>query len=553
MGRDNSTFRARRGPRRPSAGAAVPACLLALILLLSAPGAPWAGEMSPEQKILHVVNRLTYGPTPGLVERVREMGVEAFIRQQLEPDAIPADKELAARLEGLATIRLGAVDLFREYGPTPDKTGDVGVDQVLASRDRAGVVAREMVQARIARAVADPAQVRELLVEFWYNHFNVDAGKGLARIWAGAFEREAIRPYVLGRFLDLLAATAMHPAMLIAQENWRNVAPREAAAGEASGTADETPAGHPEQAGPGLDATYARTLLAVHTLGDATAYSEDDVTALARVFTGWRIGAPRSDTDKNGFIFDQAAHDPTDKVFLGTAIPGAGMAEGAAALRLLAGHPATAAHVCRRLAAYFLAAEPPPRLVEDLAKVFLDSGGEIRAVLAALFADPEFYDAASFQAGFKTPLRHVASAVRAVGRLPDDATPLAGVLGRMGTPLFHCPEAAGFAVAPAGPPTAKDLAARVGFAADLAAGRLPLWKKRPEGLSPESLAGVLGAQGGEAARQALGGSPDRAGRAQGKTSRAAATGASGAAAARAGERAVAETAAMLAGPDFLRY
>jgi len=257
MGREHTTFRARRAPYGPSQGGAdhavpgadrtvpgavpgaVLAAVLAILLILAVfPVAPQAASraasqaagMSPEQKILHVINRLTYGPAPGDVERVRDMGVEAFIAEQLEPDAIPRSKALEARLEALSTTHLGTVELFREYGPTPDTSGGLGPSQVLAARDRAGIVSREAADARLVRAAADPAQLRELLVDFWYNHFNVDAGKGLARIWAGAYEREAIRPYVLGRVRDLLAATAIPPALLIARANWRHTAPREAPA-----------------------------------------------------------------------------------------------------------------------------------------------------------------------------------------------------------------------------------------------------------------------------------------------------------------------------------
>ncbi|MDQ7833342.1 MAG: DUF1800 domain-containing protein [Desulfovibrionaceae bacterium] len=513
--------------------------------------------MSPDQKILHVLSRLTYGPAPGDVERVRDMGVAAFIAEQLEPDAIPQSKALAARLEALPTTRLGAVELFREYGPTLDKAGGLGPSQVLAARDRAGVVSREAVEARLLRAVADPAQLRELLTDFWYNHFNVDAGKGLARIWAGAYEREAIRPYVLGRFLDLLAATAMHPAMLIALDNWRNVAPRgEAAAQPSAGpAAQEPPHGDDRRDGApaegdarGIDTTYAATLLSVHTLGQATAFSADDVTALARVFTGWRIGAPRSETDKNGFVFDQTAHDPTDKTFLGATIQGGGMAEGAAALRFLAAHEATARHVCRRLAAFFLAGEPSPGLTDRLSGVFVQSGGEIRAVLAALFSDAEFFDEKRYGAGFKSPLRHVVSAVRATGAMPDDPTPLADVLARMGAPLFHCPDPAGYALAPSGPPTARDMAARVVFSADLVSGRLPLWTGRPVGLAPTALLAALGRTTASHASQTTGAkAPEKAASAGKKAAKAAAARATGR------DDPGLDAAAILAGPDFVRY
>ncbi len=503
--------------------------------------------MSPEHKILHVINRLTFGPAPGDVERVRAMGVAAFIRQQLEPDALPEPRDLAARLDALPTIRMGAVDLFREYGPTADTGGGLGPSQVLAARDRAGAVAREAVQARIMRAVAAPGQLRELLVDFWYNHFNVDAGHGLARIWAGAFEREAIRPHAMGRFLDLLAATAMHPAMLIYRENWRNVAPRDVPVPGSDAAApdrEEAEAGAPDRRpgsgqAEGLDETYAGTLLAVHTLGDDTAYGAQDRTALARVFTGWRLGAPRSETDRNGFFFDRQAHDPTDKVFLGRTIPGGGIAEGAAALRILAGHPATAKNVCRKLAAFFLAGDPPPELAGRLSEVFLRTEGDIRAVLEALFADPEFFDEKRFASGIKPPLRHVVSALRAVGTLPDDATPLAGVLAGMGAPLFHCPDPAGYP-GPGAAPTAKDMAARTAFAAGAASGGLPLWSKRPPGLSPERLLAALGTP----ETPWSGASPAQAAR-TGKKNRTRKSGPT--------LQPAADPAAILAGPDFLRY
>jgi uncharacterized protein (DUF1800 family) len=292
----------------------------------------------------------------------------------------------------------------------------------------------------------------------------------------------------------------------------------------------------PERAG-GLDETYAGTLLAVHTLGDETAYTAEDRTALARVFTGWRLGAPRSETDKNGFFFDQAAHDPTDKVFLGRTIPGGGIAEGAAALRILAGHPATAGHVCRKLAAFFLAGEPSPELVERLKDVFLARDGEIRAVVEALFADPEFFDEKRFVAGLKTPLRHVVSALRAVGTPPDDATPLAGVLARMGAPLYYCPDPGGYPGSGYAP-TARDMAARAAFAAGLASGGLALWSKRPPGLSPQA-PGTLG--GAQEPSSGLSAAAPRAGKKAG----------AGKPVSKA--HLPADPAVILAGPEFMRY
>jgi len=276
-------------------------------------------------KVLHVLNRLTYGPTPGDLERVTAMGTAAFIASQLEPERLDEPAALTEKLAGLPTESMDTVRLFREFGPKADTDGPPGPEAMRRVFDRAGAVALEAAKARLYRAILSRRQLYELMVAFWSDHFNLGAKKGLATLWVGAFEREAIRPHAMGRFLDLLSATAMHPAMLIAFGNWKNMSPRHGVSAP----------------GEGLETSYAAVVLNNQTLGPGGPQKAGDVKALARIFTGWRVGAARDGAETGGFHFEPDLHDPTDKVFLGQPIKGSGVGEGAAALRILAGHKVT--------------------------------------------------------------------------------------------------------------------------------------------------------------------------------------------------------------------
>ena len=312
--------------------------LVPAALLLFAGGAP----ASTSQQALHALERLAFGPRPGDVQRVAAMGVDRYIAQQSHPASIPLPAALKTQLDGLGTLRLSPGELFLQYGPLQHRSGvQPTADEMQAQRQRARVVMQQAMQARLLRAIDSPRQLQEVMVNFWFNHFNVFAGKGLDRIWIGAYERDAIRPYALGRFRELLFATAKSPAMLFYLDNWLNTQP-----------------GTPHARGrfDGINENYAREVMELHTLGVNGGYTQADVTTLAHILTGWGLCPPRGRyADPGGFCFDPQRHDFSDQTFLGQAISGGGEQEIRQALDMLAASPATAHHICYQLAQYFTA------------------------------------------------------------------------------------------------------------------------------------------------------------------------------------------------------
>jgi hypothetical protein len=237
------------------------------------------------------------------------------------------------------------------------------------------------------------------MVDFWFNHFNVNAYDGYDQLWIGNYEEAAIRPHALGHFRDLLLATAHHPAMLYYLDNESNTAP-----------------GSPNARGlfAGLNENYARELMELHTLGVDGGYTQDDVATLARILTGWGFDYHNLSVGSgSAFSFDASRHDAGDKIFLGQRIPAGGEEQGVAAIDILARSPATAHHLAFELAQYFVADNPPPALVDRLAQRFLDSDGDIKAVMADLLSSREFRDSAGQK--YKTPYQYVLSAARAAG------------------------------------------------------------------------------------------------------------------------------------------
>ena len=444
-----------------------------------------AGDSRPDPKIVQAVNRLTYGPGPGTLKQVEDMGLDAFIESQLLPEKLAEPPKLEEALAALPSQQMDTVRLFREYGPPAEAGREGGPEAMRRTFDRADVVALEAAKARLLRAIASPRQLSELMTAFWCEHFSLGAKKGLPHLWVGSFEREAIRPYAMGRFLDLLAATAMHPAMLIARENWKNVVHRDAGKAEREA----------------LEPTYAALLLAHHTLGPGGPQKPADTLALARILTGWRVGAARADSDTGGFYFDVELHDPSDKVLLGQTVKGTGLGEGAAALRILAEHPATARNLCRKLAVYFLTDDPPAPLVARMAETFGRTGGEIREVLRTLFTSEAFFDAKYRGGRIKSPLRQVVSAVRAMGLAPADTAALAGALAGLGQPLFAADGPEGYPMASALGQKPEALPRRVSFAGDLAAGRLAGLGSAAT-VTVQTLAGALGPNLSPAVEQA---------------------------------------------------
>ncbi|MEH1784297.1 DUF1800 domain-containing protein [Nostoc sp.] len=432
--------------------------LLLLILLGSIPPSN-AASTPVDPKVLHIINRLSFGPRPGDVQRVESLGVERYIQEQLSPESIPEPQSLTSQLKQLNTLYLNPVELS-EHGTTNLPGQKPTPSERKAANKWAKQVLDEAVQGRLLEATSSPRQLQEVMVDFWYNHFNVDAAKGRDRLWVGAYEQEAIRPYALGRFRDLLGATAHHPAMQYYLDNFQNRADN-----------------HPDAQGNirGLNENYARELMELHTLGVDGGYTQQDVIALARILSGWGFIRPGQQTDNTfGFDFNPKRHDFSDKVFLGHTIKSGGEAEGEEALDILARSPATARHISYQIAQYFVSDLPPTTLVNNLTHRYLATDGNIREVLNTLFHSREFWDAKNFNAKFKTPYQYAISAVRATGVEVENTRPISNLLQQLGMPLYGCQTPDGYKNTADVWLNPDAMNRRLSFAAAIANGNLPL-------------------------------------------------------------------------------
>jgi uncharacterized protein (DUF1800 family) len=341
------------------------------------------------------------------------------------------------------------------------------------------VVADELVQAKLLRAIYSERQLEEVMTDFWFNHFNVFANKGADRVLLTSYEQDVIRPHALGKFEDLLVATAKSPAMLFYLDNWLSIGPDSM---QAMGIP-----GHPGPHGPyrfppprpgqkpkkkqnnGLNENYGRELLELHTLSVNGGYSQRDVTETAKVFTGWTIDKPN---DGGGFKFDPRMHEPGPKMVLGHRIKPKGEDEGREVLHRLATSPQTAHFISLKLAERFVSDDPPPALVDRMAKTFEKKKGDIREVLSTLFHSPEFWADGTYRAKVKTPLEFVASAVRATGADVDDALPLARQLNNMGMPLYGAQPPTGYSMKAETWVSSSALLNRMNFALALTSGKV---------------------------------------------------------------------------------
>jgi len=498
-------------------------------------------ELGDDEAILHALNRLGFGPRPGDMERVRQMGLEKWIEQQLNPDSID-DSALQARLERYPTLAMSASQLLDEFpqpnqaakkaGLTPEEyrkqlqemarereerhkqreaaqAADANrmqdPDKPAMTPDNNGQPARlggkrqgfggdpnnppmrleevrtpqriiaELSMAKVTRAVYSERQLYEEMVDFWFNHFNVFAGKGADRWLLTSYERDVIRPHALGKFRDLLYATAQSPAMLFYLDNWQSADPRafERMQRELAerrqrfyglyGMRDPMAMGRwpngrlgrrfPPNPGQGqgqppkqkrqrgLNENYARELMELHTLGVDGGYTQQDVIAVAKCFTGWTLNAPRRDPD---FHFDSRVHDPDPKIVLGHKIHAGGMKDGEEVLDILARHPSTAKFISTKLARHFVSDNPPRELVDRMAKTFLETDGDIKAVLHTMIYSPEFWSRQAYRAKIKTPFELVASTARALGTDVDVPMPLVMWTARIGEPLYLCQPPTGY-------------------------------------------------------------------------------------------------------------
>lgn len=424
----------------------------------------YAAGTATDPNVLHILNRLSFGPRPGDIERVKSMGIDKYIQEQLAPESIPESPELKQQLDSLETLHKTPVELFQDYGRPPTLPGQKPTrEEIRAARQRSRIIVNQAMQARLLRATESSRQLQEVMVDFWYNHFNVFNDKGLDRLWVGAYEEEAIRPYALGQFRQLLEATARHPAMLYYLDNWQNTAPNS-----------------PGARGKGLNENYARELMELHTLGVDGGYTQQDVIALARILTGWGLRNPRQTNNPYEFYFDDKRHDFGDKVFLGHTIKGSGQAEVEQALDILAKSPTTAHHISYQLAQYFVADQLPASLVDRLAQRFQQTDGDIRAVLDTLFHSPEFSDPKFYNAKFKTPLEYVVSSVRAAGVPVTNTKPMTTLLQQLGMPLYGYLTPDGYKNTQEAWLNPDAMTRRLSFATALANGNLPLNVPSPE-------------------------------------------------------------------------
>jgi uncharacterized protein (DUF1800 family) len=470
----------------------------ALALALLTATSHYKPTLTERQRALHVLNRLAFGPRPGDVDAIAKSGVDAWIEQQLHPEAIP-DRAVEARIALLPTMSLSNAQIVKTYyepvlmaRKKANAEAKDGVDDKKDIRrelmrdippgQRPQVVMNDLLAQRILRAAESDRQLNEVMVDFWMNHFNVFAGKGIDRFLLTSFERDVIRPHMWGRFEDLLMATAKSPAMLFYLDNARSIAapenrPRFAQratfGGRRFGRMNAMPQQNQRQGG--LNENYAREIMELHTLGVDGGYTQKDVTELARVLTGWTITRERDGSGEGAaFIFRPFLHDAGSKVVLGVRFPaGGGMEEGEKMIQILARHPATAHHIAYKLCQRLVADDPPPALVDRVAAKFLATGGDLRQTVKAVISSPEFWSQTSYRAKVKSPFEYTISAVRAVNAKITDVTPIARALQQIGEPLYGAQPPTGYSDKADVWINTGALMNRLNFALALASNKLP--------------------------------------------------------------------------------
>jgi uncharacterized protein (DUF1800 family) len=480
--------------------AVVAACVLASTVGRF-PDSTAASFPSDDKAFAHVLNRVAFGPRRDDMARLRQIGLQRYIEEQLHPERI-ADESVNGRLAVLATIGLSEDEIVARYeipqlqarrerrreaaqgslqeqeNPRPNMPPEM--------MQRANQLVVELSEQKLLRAIYSERQLQEVLTDFWFNHFNVDARKGRARFMLTFYERDAIRPHVLGKFRDLLGATAKSPAMLFYLDNWMSAdpnGPHPDARGTSRARFGRGQFGGPFPRGPdgvdnptrrvarGLNENYGRELMELHTLGVDGGYTQKDVTEVARAFTGWTIQNPMQG---GGFRFEPRIHDDGEKIVLGHRIKaGGGQRDGEEVLDLLAAHPSTARFIATKLVRRFVSDNPPASLVDRTAATFRQSDGDLREVMRAILTSPEFLSPEAYRAKVKTPFEFLTSALRATGADVQNAAPLVRVMQQLGMPLYLCQPPTGYKDTAETWVNAGALVNRMNTGLQLASGQLP--------------------------------------------------------------------------------
>ncbi len=435
-------------------------------------------SLTEEQRIIHVLNRLGFGARPGDVQRVKAMGLENYINQQLNPEKIP-DTVAENKLRELSTLNMTTAELYEKFpqpgqllrqlqargmapaemasdtaknnqnqppaNPLDNEKNRKAIEEYYRDNglQRPQRIIAELQASRILRAVYSERQLQEVMVDFWTNHFNIFANKGADRWLLPAYDRDTIRPNALGKFSTLLQATAQSPAMLFYLDNFQSVSPN-ANQGRRPALFQQ------QQQRRGINENYARELMELHTLGVDGGYTQKDVQEVARCFTGWTIFQPRgggaavnamrgeaSRRNPGAFFFNARVHDDGEKIVLGHKIPsGGGIKDGLMVLDILAHHPSTAKFIATKLVRHFVSDTPPPGLVERVAATFTKSDGDIRETLKTIFFSKEFNSTEAYRVKIKRPFELVVSAIRTLGADTNGGPGTHRWIERMGEPLY---------------------------------------------------------------------------------------------------------------------
>jgi uncharacterized protein (DUF1800 family) len=458
---------------------------VALAFAISCTTAPLAAQRRPAvedtARAVQLLGRATFGARPQDLTEVLRTGPRAWLERQLHPEEID-DAALTARLDAFSVTRMGPAELMQHFPPpgalrkqaaaqrTSGGSAVAAMDTVRRRRAGPGPqrMVAELVAAKLNRAAFSERQLEEVMTDFWFNHFNVFAGKRPVAWLVQDYEERAIRPHVFGKFEDLLVATATHPAMLLFLDNAQSVAQGALPVRAASSARPARQRG--------LNENYARELMELHTLGVDGGYTQQDVREVARVFTGWtldqssRAGMRRGDDVH--FLFRPRLHDAGTKVVRGERIAPAGQEEGLHLLHRLAHDPATARHIARELAEHFVSDHPDSAFVEQLAQTFLRTDGDLRQVTRQLFLSESFYAPRNRAGKLKTPLELVASALRLTADRVALSPPLLQTLKELGEVPYLEPAPTGYPASSTAWTSSGALLSRMNFGLALGSGRV---------------------------------------------------------------------------------